>query len=174
MASTRTKFHLAWAVPAGVSMAVGIGIYALAPDNLAQFYGDEIRGSLFSGFLSAGGFLLALKTFILIKMKQEVYDTDLYGKNFENARKRNQTTDERYGPLKRLGQYLFLSIMSAFTTAALQLTVGLLGCRLTATVCLTVAMFTTILLVVCLLSVKSNLNEWFRLLDQAQSKQTET
>jgi hypothetical protein len=50
---------------------------------LVRFYGENIRGSLFTGFLTLGGFLLSLKTFIIVKMKENVYDDERYIDGFD-------------------------------------------------------------------------------------------
>ena len=43
------------------------GIYTV---ELVQFYVQNLRSSLFAGFLTLGGFLFSAKTFIVIKMKE--------------------------------------------------------------------------------------------------------
>ena len=42
--------------------------------NVTEFFDKNLRASLFAGFLTMGGFLLSLKTGIVIKIKESVYD----------------------------------------------------------------------------------------------------
>ena len=43
--------------------------------RIYDFYASNLRGSFFTGFLALGGFLMSAKTFIIVNMKKEVYDS---------------------------------------------------------------------------------------------------
>jgi len=170
----RLLFHLAWLLPFVVAVCAGYGLHSLtvgrtiAGQTFAQLYADKLRPSLFSGFLTTGGFLLALKVFILVRMDAEVYGTKEYKVRFDKAKKRGHT-ERLYAPLRRLGSHLFLSIMSAFVTSFLQFTLGFWPNDYAAIACVCAATFTMGTLFVCLFAVRSNLAEWFALLDERRN-----
>lgn len=167
MSKHRGMYHGSWMFPMAFAL-VAIGVLwaiGLQP-TIWHFYSQHLRASLFAGFLSAGGFLLALKTFILIKMKEEVYAKERYHERYRRAQKRNSIKEPLYAPLQRLGDFLFMAIVSAFATAALQLTLGLYPHAASAFACIGSSIFTTCTFFVCLWVVRSNLNLWFELLDE--------
>ena len=43
--------------------------------ELHVYFAEHLRGSLFSGFLTLGGFLLSLQMFIVVKIKEDLYDS---------------------------------------------------------------------------------------------------
>lgn len=45
-----------------------------------DFYSIHVRGNLFAGMIAVGGFLMTGKTFILVTMKQNVFDDPEYKK----------------------------------------------------------------------------------------------
>lgn len=136
------------------------------PDwSLFKFFTANMRGSFFAGFLTIGGFMLSLKTFVLVKMKEGLYDSDAYRKRAAKMR-RLGSEQPLYAPLKRLSHLLFSSILAALLTSAMQLTVGLFDRWWTATVCLSAAAGTVVMLVVSLFQIKANLDSWFAALDE--------
>lgn len=134
-----------------------------------DFYSLHIRGSLFTGFLTLGGFLLSLKTFIIVKMKESVYDSKAYTENFAEKKKRNNSLS-LYKPLQNLSHLLFWAILSAITTSALQFTIGLFETEWSTVVCIFMAAFTITLLVLSLFEIKKNLDTWFEF---TENKNTE-
>ena len=146
-------------------------IYCLTPDinTIIKFYGDNLRASFFGGFLTLGGFLFSLKTFIIIKMKENVYDHDLYKKRVKEQRKLNCKISY-YGPLKRLSHMLFVSVLFSIVTAVLQFTVGLLGNPIAVLICIWFACFSITLLVLSLFIIKNNLDQWFDFLEDSCNK----
>lgn len=135
------------------------------PVDVFDFYSKNMRSSLFSGFLTIGGFMLSLKTFVLVKMKEGLYGTEAYVIRVEKARKLG-SEDSLYAPLKRLSHLLFASILAALTTAAFQLSLGLHQSWWSAGVCLSFATGTISLLLLSLLNMKRNLDTWFDSMDK--------
>lgn len=135
-----------------------------------EFYAVSLRSSLFSGFLGLGGFLLSLKTFIVVKMKEGLYDHPGYRRRFaESVAVRSATpatSKGLYEPLGQLRALLFLSIVSSLLTAVLQLTIGLLdGVYVVAIAAASVA-FTLALLAQALVEINANLKAWFKHLEE--------
>lgn len=142
-------------------------IYCARFDDFWGFFNSNIRASLFAGFLSLGGFLLSLKTFIIVNMKKDVFDTEKYKAAWENQSKldHNGTLGKRYDPLRELSNVLFAAIVTAIGAAVLQITIGLRESFGTTLICLWAATFATMLLLTSLWLIKSNLNTMFAHLD---------
>jgi len=145
-------------------IVAGIYIYVVPIDKIVMFYGDKLRGNLFAGFLTLGGFLFSLKTFIVIKMKENVYDHAEYKRNLDEKKRLNPNLT-LYGPLQRLSNLLFFSVLFSIITAVLQLSLGLVENWHAVLVCLATAIFTLIILVISLFLIKSNLDQWFGFLE---------
>ncbi len=128
--------------------------------TLVAFYAENLRGSLFAGFLTLGGFLFSAKTFIVVKMKEGVYDTDGYTDRLEILR-RDHPDAEHYAPLKRLTGFLFYTVLMCLVTAVAQLTLGLLPHWMPVAICLCLSVITVVLLCISLKVVNDNLKEWF-------------
>lgn len=137
--------------------------------RFSTFYATSLRGSLFAGFLTLGGFLMSLKTFIIVNMKKEVYDSPAYVEKFESL-KLNKPMLCRYKPLKDLSDVLFVTILSCLSTSILQLTVGLLENFYASVVCITAAAGSILLLGWTLYLIRVNLQDMFKHLDQANNK----
>lgn len=84
---------------------------------------DRIQGSLFTGFLTIGGFLLSLKTFLLLRLKQDVYDHKCYQERVEKLRSLDQSI-KRYDPLLQLSRLLIFTVFCALSSSISHLTVG--------------------------------------------------
>ncbi|WP_027147719.1 hypothetical protein [Methylobacter tundripaludum] len=148
---------------ASISLAF---IYYLCPNlgMVPDYYAKNIRGSLFTGFLTVGSFLLSLKAFIVVKLKENIFDSDIYKKKLQERRKLNPDLT-LYGPVKRLSLLLFVTISSAITASVSQLSVGLLQCWQATFFCIFVSVFAISMLVSCLLLIKSTLDEWLDYLE---------
>ena len=131
------------------------------------FYGKSLRGSLFTGFLTLGGFLLSLKTFIVVNMKKEVFDTEDYKAEWEEQKKLDAANKmgPRFEPLRYLSTTLFLSIASCVITSVLQLTIGLADIFWAAIICLWAALVSVLFLLRSLWLIRVNLNRMFDFLD---------
>ena len=132
------------------------------------FYGERLRGSLFAGFLTLGGFLLSLKTFIIVNMKKEVFDTKEYQDSWELMKRLDNKgrMKNKFEPLRYLSQTLFLAIASCVCTAVLQLTLGLAETWWAASICLWACAVSMIFLSRSLLLIRINLNRMFDFLDE--------
>lgn len=137
--------------------------------EVASFYAEKLRGSLFAGFLTLGSFLLSLKTGIVIKIKEGLYDKPEYLERLK-VRRQNNKSLSHYGPLRRLSGLLSSAVFSALCAAAIQLTVGLLPFWWAAGLSLAIATFAMGLLLASFFLIQANLTDWFNLLEEASSK----
>jgi hypothetical protein len=78
-----------------------------------QFYAQNLRASLFTGFFTLSGFLFSVKAFMVINMKKDIYESPAYLSRLERLRKVNKDLSS-YGPLSRLSKLLFWTVMASF------------------------------------------------------------
>jgi hypothetical protein len=141
-------------------------VYFVSSDlcQIADFYAQNIRTSLFTGFLTVGSFLLSLKVFIVVKLKENIFDSATYKDKLTDRRELNPKLTH-YGPLKRLSQLLFFSIVSAITASAVQLSIGLIPTWQATLFCVFVATFAGSMLVCTLWLIRQILDEWLGYLE---------
>ncbi|WP_207834846.1 hypothetical protein [Pseudomonas sp. 43(2021)] len=120
------------------------------------FYAEKLRASLFAGFLTVGSFLMSLKTFIIVNMKKEVFDTQGYKDKFAKA-----STGKLYDPLKELSDMLFATIVTCIIASVSQLTIGLIPTVLTSILPISIAIMALILLSWSLYLIRKNLESMF-------------
>jgi len=143
-------------------------VFYFSPDLqlVPDYYAKNMRGSLFTGFLTVGSFLLSLKAFIVVKLKENIFDTDIYKEKLKERRKLNPNLT-LYGPVKRLSLLLFISTSSAITASVSQLSVGLIERWEATFFCIFVSVFAISMLIATLLLIKSTLDEWLDYLEEA-------
>ncbi|WP_406611388.1 hypothetical protein [Agarivorans sp. JK6] len=146
-------------------------LYACKVDKFHEFYATNIRGHIFAGFLALGGFLLSLKTFIVVNMKENVYDSEEYRQIWRKTVPGNKTKGSLYGPLKQLSDMLFYAILASITSAITQMTIGLYDRWYTAVFSIFTCVLATVLLLESLRLIKSNLDSWFGFLDTKIEKE---
>ncbi|MCG9694966.1 MULTISPECIES: hypothetical protein [Vibrio] len=139
--------------------------------NFDEFYAKNIRGHLFAGFLALGGFLMSLKTFIIVNMKENVYDNKKYKETWDKQKNLNKSIGTLYQPLRELSDILFYAILASIIAAVMQMTVGFISSIFASILCILSAVFASILLLQSLRIIKSNLNRWFEYLDDSTSKE---
>ena len=125
-----------------------------------SFYADKLRASLFAGFLTVGSFLMSLKTFIIVNMKKEVFDTQGYKKKFAAT-----NSGKLYDPLRQLSDMLFATIVTCIIASISQLTIGLIPTVLTSIIPISIAIIAIILLSWSLYLIRTNLESMFEHID---------
>ena len=141
-------------------------VYFFSSDlcQIADFYAKNIRASLFTGFLTVGSFLLSLKVFIVVKFKENIFDSSAYKDQLEDKRKLNPDLSH-YGPVKRLSRLLFFSIVSAIAASAAQLSIGLIPTWQATLFCVFIATFAGSMLICTLWLIRQILDEWLNYLE---------
>ena len=155
----------------GIPALVGVLVFALIQcyfGDINLFYEKNLRASLFTGFLTMGGFLLSLKTGILIKIKESLYDNKEYIEKIGQLRLINPKLTQ-YGPLRRLSRVLSFSVFFCLLSAASQFTVGLLMNSWSTAFCLAIAAFSMSMLIVSFLVIQLNLSKWFQFLEKGSA-----
>lgn len=134
-----------------------------------DFFSGELRSDFFNGFLSLAGFMLAAKTFIVIHMKNEVYDRPEYERQFDDRKKQvGESASRRYGPLERMSSSLYWIVVSSVVAAICQVTVGLIPSNLSACLCSLGVLWAIGTLIYGLVLIQKNLNRWFELVHQIE------
>lgn len=126
--------------------------------SLPGFYDKELRSDFFIAFISVGTFLLSLKTFIVITMKKELFDTASYEKLHGNMSRLDPNVGPRYKPLRDLNDCLFWSILTSMITAVAQTSVGFVSSFWVSFFCIWLAVVSCLYLLYSLLLVKRNLD----------------
>jgi hypothetical protein len=133
--------------------------------DLYKFYSENLRTALFSGFLTIGGFLMSLKTFIIVKLKEDLFDKPAYKKRHkENTLINAKKAGTLYEPLKQLSDYLILCVICSLVTAFLQFSIGFWEICYTAALCMSLALVSLTLVIDACWLMKKNLDQLFALL----------
>jgi hypothetical protein len=138
--------------------------YCDAFEGFGKYYADNIRGHFFAGFLALGGFLLSLKAFIVVTMKENVYDNNKYIENWL-VQKKIKSELRLYAPLKQLSDFLYYAIFASILSAVLQMSLGLFEHWISSAIAVWSAIYAILLLAWCLILIKRNLDTWFTYLD---------
>lgn len=157
----------AFGLPLLLALASGYAvffIYTSGDCDIVNFYQSNLRSSLFAGFLTMGGFLLSLKTGILIRIKETLYDSKEYDIRYKESLSLGPRTG-RYDPLRRLSFVLSIAVLSCLVASALQFTLGLLSTWWATSVCVSIAVFAMSALFVSFKLIQDNLLIWFDFLE---------
>lgn len=130
-------------------------------EEIYQLYFSQLRSNFFTGFLTVGSFMLSLKTFIVVKLKESVYDSDSYRKTFDEQKHRySNQQDAYYRPLRNLSRLLFFTIASAVATAVIHVTFGLFVSIIPFVICVFSVAFSFVMVLMSLYLIHSNIYDW--------------
>lgn len=150
-------------------------IWLFSESKALEFFNEELRSDFFNGFLSLAGFMLAAKTFIVIHMKQEVYDKPEYAEDFDKRKELvGEKSATRYGSLERMSNSLFWIVVSSVIAAVAQVTIGLIPWNIAGLLCVAAVVFAIWKLIAGLVLMKRNLDSWFVIIhghEQVREKQ---
>lgn len=124
-----------------------------------SYYAINIRGNLFAGLIAVGGFLMTGKTFILVTMKQNVFDDDSYKEVFRKMSKHDNSLS-LYGPLIQLKNILYWSVVLTIIAAVAQLSIGLIPHWSASIFSVFISIFSIIMVIDGLNLIKKNLDYW--------------
>jgi hypothetical protein len=157
-------------VVAGAVFTVSLLALFLSPalsTAFPEFYASKLQMPLFTGLLTLGGFLLSLKTFILIKLKESLYENADYQDRLKKMQalspKAKLTT---YGPLRRLSSFLVYSVFGCLAAAVAQPVIGSFNYLWTQALSFSLALGALSLVFYAWWEIRANLSEWFSLLEK--------
>ncbi|GCG50330.1 hypothetical protein RCV08_17700 [Escherichia coli] len=97
--------------------------------GLSDLYRSSMRGYFFSAFLGISSFLLSLLTFVVINLKEKMFDSEDYKKIYIKHNQLNAGGEikkyDLYKPLAVITTMLVFSISCSIFTSILQFTLGL-------------------------------------------------
>lgn len=149
-----------------LSALVLLGLYFLyrntpgVSEKFFDFYHKNLRGYLFSGFISVGSFLLSLHTFVIINIRDKVFATPEYKDTYckANGISPDKIKDsDLYKPLDNLSSFINTSILFSLTTAITQFTIGLSTNLFACLFCVWLAILTIFFLLHCLIIIRQNI-----------------
>ncbi|MCD9187264.1 MAG: hypothetical protein LUM44_12590 [Pyrinomonadaceae bacterium] len=132
-------------------------------------YNNKLQTPLFTGFLTLGSFLLTLKTFIIVQLKDKLYDQDVYIEKFA----RDRFKDEKikiYDPITHLAELLLVAVIMALGTSFLQITVGFIGSQFTSAICFSFAIGTLTLVFIAWWQIRKNIYDLFEISEKMREK----
>lgn len=139
--------------------------------DLPTFYQKNLQGNLFSGFLALGGFLLSLKTFIVVKLHEGIFERDSYEERYKvECEQFPENINPYYGPLRNLSDFLVWSVGLSLITSVAQLTLGYVKQLWAVSICLGFAAVSLWLVLRAWWEIKGNLATWFELLEEEREK----
>ncbi|PWI78540.1 hypothetical protein DEO48_19410 [Enterobacter sp. CGMCC 5087] len=138
-------------------------LYRNSPDvstKFFEFHHKNLRGYLFSGFISVGSFLLSLHTFVIVNLRDKVFSTKEYKEAYALAYEITEADikeSELYKPLDNLSSFINTSIILSLTTAISQFTLGLSTNLYACLFCVWLAILTICFLLHCLIIIRINI-----------------
>lgn len=88
-----------------------------------SLYDTKLQLVFFTAFLTVGSFLLAMKAFILVRIKDDIYRHKEYKKRYL-SQYNNEYKGNYYKGLIDLGNLLVVSVAVSFVTSIAQITIG--------------------------------------------------
>ena len=153
--------------------AIGAALAIWCSETTASIF-PAIRGNLFAGFLTLGGFLLSLQTFIVVNLREKFYGHDLYQKRFDRWRKDNpHSKDGRYTPLRNLSTFLVWSVVCCLSNSVLQVTLGLVPSIYAQAACLGGSAGSIALVFRSWWAIRESLHNYFDALDELERERIE-
>lgn len=135
--------------------------------DLAVVYA-KVQMPFFTGFLTTSSFLLSLKTFILLRLKQNIYDTKSYEKTVRDMQALRPSL-AYYGPLSRLSDALVFAVLLTLTCSLSQVTLGFVPGVYTAAICFSLAAAALAVVLLCWWYIRQNLKFWFETIEKEKA-----
>ena len=149
-------------------IVTGSILYFISPvrDCLCKIYFDKkLQIPLFSGLLTVGTFLLTMKTFIIFKIKESLYDNPEYIKISQQSLMSCSEHYDHYKGLKELSDYLSISILGALLGSICNISIGFIYSPLSSIICISISVCTIVLLLYAWHLVWQNLRDWLNILE---------
>ncbi len=134
----------------------------------ASLYSDSLQTALLGGLLAIAGFLLSTKTFILVHMKSEVFDSQDWRDDDLKARRSAGRSCSYYRSLEQLASFLELSILVSLLSSSSHLVTVFIRNPYTIAVALSLSVSALILLGGSWFLISSNLKTWFLTLNERE------
>lgn len=132
------------------------------------------KSELFSGLFTLSGLLLSVKTYIVVKLQEEIYSKKVYLEEYVMLSEENKTSDATHlEPLWRLSAALTAAVAISAIAAITQIVAAAVGGRWGAVLGFGSAGAAIGSLTFCWLQIRDNLTKYFNFLRQEAKKPTE-
>lgn len=137
----------------------------LPQERFGQLYDQKLQFAFFTAFLTVGSFLLAMKAFILVRLRDDVYKHKEYRKRYldQNGSK---YCGNYYKGLVDLGHLLVVSVISSFVASVAQVTLGFVSLYAVKLVAPALCVGVLVLVFIDWLFVYLNLKDWFEFIEE--------
>lgn len=142
----------------------GIIYYFLDNDEFTQIYNDRLQYAFFTAFLTVGSLLLAMKAFLLVRLKDDIYLHEEYQKRYQEQCSGPYKIDYFQG-LKDIGYLLVVSVIVCFITSIAQITIGFCPTYEIKIIAPSLAAGILALVIIDWLFVYLNLKDWFTFIE---------
>lgn len=142
--------------------------------DIVKAYQGRLQAPLFSGFLTLAGFIMSVKTNLLLRLYKDLFDSEEYKERVEKASFLNKEPVRRFRPLINLGSFLVNAVLGCFVVALMQVTVGFVQHPWASSIAIGTATGGIVLVLAAWAAIKANLKSWFSILnetDDAECKQ---
>ncbi|ADW18593.1 hypothetical protein Despr_2454 [Desulfobulbus propionicus DSM 2032] len=154
-----------------VSICCWFALFNLPDTNrFSCLYDTKLQLVFFTAFLTVGSFLLAMKAFILIRIRDDIYRHEKYKERYL-LQYDNQYKGDYYKGLLDLGNLLVVSVAGAFFTSIAQITIGF--SKIYPIKCIAPSLVGGMLVLVLFdwLFVYLNLRDWFEFIESDIEKE---
>lgn len=92
-------------------------------DTFISLYTEAVRLNIFSALLTLAAFLFSLKTFIIVKLKEDVYDSPSYDTMVKQLAEisPNIKKESKYKNLENFSNMLYWTVVVCFVTSIINL-----------------------------------------------------
>ena len=133
-------------------------------EKFSYLYDTKLQLVFFTAFLTVGSFLLAMKAFILVRIRDDIYRHNEYRKRYL-CQYNNEYRGDYYKGLVDLGHLLVVSVIVSFITSIAQVTVGFSEIYWIKIVAPSLVGGMLVMVTIDWLFVYLNLRDWFKFIE---------
>lgn len=145
----------------------------LLSDQFITFYADNLRGSMFSAFMTLSGFLFTMHAFLLVTLYRDIYSKREYQDFVVNQGRKYNPKLKPNQPLRNVSRLLFATLVCTFATSTFQMTFGLIKHTWAVAICLFAAAATTCVFIVVLIVFRGIMKDWLDFIDKTAENMSE-
>jgi hypothetical protein len=138
---------------------------------LQKVYGDKLQTAFFAGFLTMAGFILSLKTTILLRLQKDLFEDAIYKERVKNAIALDGKPRLRNAPLILLGKFLIWTVLICLGASLTQITIGLISADWAVAICFATVGSAVVFIFYSWKSIRANLCLWFEILEQKENEE---
>jgi len=154
-----------WAAALTALLAWSAINFLVSPETFGEIYDQKLQLACFTGFLTVGSFLLAMKAFILVRLREDVYGHAAYKRRYL-GQNNNKYAGDYYRGLVELGNLLAVSVIVAFSASVAQVTIGFSSAHGVKAIALALCAGGLALVLIDWLFVYLNLKDWFEFIEE--------